>query len=211
MHDSQGESSPIDAEMLAEAVRNAQARDHEAFTLLFKYYKLPLWRRLWWLVGDVELAYDLYQETFLRVWLSLPTKPSSMPFEAWLYAIARNLALDHLRHQGLLQFSTLPESESEPISQALPARQFSIPSHEERICELDCLGLALARLATQYRICVLLQDLYGYSQREIAKMLRIKESTVSANISRGHQHLRAAYNALLKEQRASLREGEQTS
>jgi hypothetical protein len=40
MHDSQGESSPIDAEVLAEAVRNAQARDHEAFTLLFKYYKL---------------------------------------------------------------------------------------------------------------------------------------------------------------------------
>lgn len=213
MDDSQDASSLPNAKALEDAVRNAQARDHEAFTLLFQYYKLPLWRRLWYLVGNDELAYDLYQETFIRVWRSLPTKPENAPFEAWLYEIARNLALDHFRHQNKLQFLVFPEpeSESEPILRTSFTARFSVPGHEERICELDCLRLALAQLSPQYRTCILLQDLWGYSQHEIAEMLRISESTVSANVSRGKKRLQAIYKILLKEQGVSSREGEQTS
>jgi hypothetical protein len=58
---------------------------------------------------------------------------------------------------------------------------------------LVCISLRIPWVSPQYRVCVLLQNVWGYSQREIAETLKITEKAVSSNVSRGHKQLRMAY------------------
>jgi RNA polymerase sigma-70 factor (ECF subfamily) len=178
---------------LTEAVDKAQARDHAAFERLYEHYKIPVWRRLFYLVGNKESAYDLFQETFLHVWKSLPKKPPEAAFEPWLYRIAKNLAIDYLRHANQLTFLPLPESESDEPKEYAFFGLLSFAGHEERVCETICIQQALECMSLQYRMCLLLQDVWGYSQREIAESLAISEKAVSSNVSRGRKQLRVAY------------------
>ena len=60
---------------------------------------------------------------------------------------------------------------------------------EDQLCELERLQWVLARMIPMYRICLVLQDLYGYSQKEIATRLNITEKTVSTNVLRGRKQL----------------------
>jgi RNA polymerase sigma-70 factor (ECF subfamily) len=178
---------------LAEAIEKAQARDHAAFERLYEHYRIPLWRRLFYLIGNKESAYDLFQEAFLRVWKSLPEKRAEVQFEPWLYRIAKNLAIDYLRSTKQLTFLSLPESESDEPKEYALFGLLSSAGHEESICEMMCIQQALERMSPQYRVCVLLQDVWGYSQHEIAESLAISEKTVSSNVSRGHKQLHMAY------------------
>jgi RNA polymerase sigma-70 factor, ECF subfamily len=178
---------------LAEAIKKARARDHAAFQRLYEHYKIPLWRRLLYLVKDQESAYDLFQETFLRVWKGLPEKSSEVDFEPWLYRIAKNLAIDHLRRTSSLTFLSLSESETDEPKEYTLLGLLSSAGHEEQVCEMLCLQQALEQISPQYRVCTLLQDVWGYSQREIAESLAISEKAVSSNVSRGRKQLRIAY------------------
>ena len=186
---------PSDMVPLAEVVKKAQARDHAAFEELYEYYKIPLWRRLFYLVGNKESAYDLFQETFLRVWNHLPEKTPEIDFEPWLYRIAKNLAIDYFRHTIQLTFLPLPESEPDEPKERILFGLLSSVGHEESICERLSIQQALEHMSPQYRVCVLLQDVWGYSQREIAKWLAISEKAVSSNVSRGRKQLSVAYQS----------------
>ncbi|MDQ2714222.1 MAG: RNA polymerase sigma factor [Chloroflexota bacterium] len=194
--------------MLKEIVERACAKDRLAFGSLYELYKEPLGKRLAYLIGDKDVAYELYQEMFIHFWKRLPIPPP-LNFEAWLYRIARNAAFDYLRHVKRLEFLPLLEQEDAGSSGYPNGETLSETGFEERVCELICIQQALMKMSPQYRICVLLQDLWGYSQQEIAASLGIRESAVSANISRGHKQLRAAYWKMMHEQPA-LRKGEQS-
>lgn len=179
-----------DATALAEAVRNAQRGDTQAYTLLFQHYKPLIWQHLIYLIGEKEVVYDLFQETFLRAWRKLPETSAEMNFTAWLKRIAANLAIDHLRRERKVVFVPLDDKD-ETILAAL--NELSSPGPEEQVSEIECIQLALAQLPSRYRICVLLQDQWGFSQREIAHLLEISEKCVSAYVSRGREHMRRAY------------------
>lgn len=103
------------------------------------------------------------------------------------------MALDYLRHVKRLEFLPLPEQEDGGLSGYPSSEPLTETGFEERVCELICIQQALTEMSPQYRVCVLLQDLWGYTQQEIAASLGIRESAVSANVSRGHKQLRTAY------------------
>src|SRR5690348_14438284 len=83
---------------IEEAEVRVLTQNPRAFEVLYEYYKKPLGRRIMYLVEDKEVAYDLYQDTFERMWVKLPEQGPIANFKAWLYAIATNLAIDYLRH-----------------------------------------------------------------------------------------------------------------
>lgn len=166
-----------------EIVEQARFGDAGAFAALFHQYNAPICAYLARLVGNDEVGRDLAQETFLRVWRSLPAFTGEAQFRPWLYRIATNVARSHMRHERLVRW--LPWAEHAALQQSA--------GPEESVSENECIRQALAQLAPQCRSCLLLQVVGGFSQREIAAMLAINEKSVSAYVSRGREQFRRYY------------------
>jgi len=191
--DSAFSALPANSTALARVVACAQAGDHAAFETLYWHYNRPIWNRLMYLVGNREAAEELHQETFIRAWINLPKMKGDLQFGAWLYRIAANTAIDYLRHAQKFEFFPLPEDESEGYS---TTEHMSIKGPEEYLCEKDHFERALAQVSRKFRICLLLQDQWGFSQREIAKLLGITISCVGSYICRGREQFRKAHRNL---------------
>src|SRR5512141_2834930 len=88
----------------SEAMLRIQAHDERAFELLFERYRDPLSRYVCGIVrGEVDtqaIAQDLVQESFLRVWMRAEQWNGQGSPKSWLYQIATNLALNHLRERN---------------------------------------------------------------------------------------------------------------
>lgn len=87
-------SDPLPDETLIENIQRQQAW---AFELLFERYESPLRRHICYIVRDEPAAEDLLQETFLRVWTRAGQWNGQGAVKGWLFRIAANLALNHLR------------------------------------------------------------------------------------------------------------------
>lgn len=185
-------SDPGASTVLAEVVRRAQARDREAFEDLYQYFKTSIWRRLTSLVGEREVVNDLFQETFLRAWRGLPETSSDLQFGPWLRRIAANTAIDYLRHSATIEKFPLLDIDQNEVLPQLP----QVAGPETIVSERECLEQALEAMLPRYRVCVLLQDQWGFSQREIAQLLSVTEKCVSGYTSRGRAQLRQIYTRL---------------
>ena len=78
--------------------------------------------------------------------------------------------------------------------------QLSVDGPEERVEETELLKLALVRITPMYRACLVLYVIEELPQRQIANILKMKESSVSQYVSRGKEALRQIYRQLLEEQ-----------
>ncbi|HVB60223.1 MAG TPA: RNA polymerase sigma factor [Ktedonobacteraceae bacterium] len=183
----------VEQNQLREAVKRAKERDFAAFELLYHAYKKNVWERLVYIIGNREAVKDIFQETFVRAWIHLPATNDDVVFDAWLLRIAANLAIDYLRHEKRITFLPLPQTEAEESSWD---QKYSTADSQQRLSEQECIEQALAQLPPKHRICLLLQDHWGYSQREIAQLLNINEKRVSTYVSRGRRQFREAYARL---------------
>jgi RNA polymerase sigma-70 factor (ECF subfamily) len=172
-------------------VERARAGDRAAFTALFHQYNAPICRYLAHVVGNDDVGRDLAQETFFAAWRALPDLRDASRFGPWLYRIATNLARSYLRQARLARW--LPWAEpGEPLEASYP----TAAGPEAQVSEAQQIALALAQLTPKYRICLLLQVEGGFSQREIAGLLRLTEKSVSVYVSRGREEFRRAYQRL---------------
>jgi len=87
-------NDPLPDQTLVENIQNMQAW---AFEVLYERYEGAIRRQLYYVVGDETAADDLLQETFLRVWRHAGQWNGQGPVKSWLFRIATNLALNHLR------------------------------------------------------------------------------------------------------------------
>lgn len=177
----------IDDPSQAELVARAQAGDDQAFTELIRPYYGKICIYLARLISHDDRWRDLAQETFLQAWEKLPELRRAQQFPSWLYRIATNEAMSFLRKEALRRrcCQPLPDDEEHTLDEYLSA-----PGPEERVAVEDWLKRALRELEPQCRACLLLYVIGGFSQREIATLLGIRESTVSGNVCRGREHLR---------------------
>lgn len=139
---------------------------------------------LFQLCGAVALD-DLVQEVFLRAWKGLGGLKHEAKFSTWLYRIAWNVACDYRRqlatrksrHQQYLY-------QNEPLTPGPDLRQL----HYE-----DLVQRGLATLPLEYRSVVVMHDLQGLPQKEIAEILRIPVGTVKSRLFRARGTLRAYF------------------
>jgi RNA polymerase sigma-70 factor (ECF subfamily) len=160
-----------------------QAGDESAFAEVVRIYKDRIVNYLYQLTGDYQRAADLSQETFLRVYFKADKYKPIAPFSSWIYAIASNLAKTDLKRRR--------RTATNPLHDVQYSLGASTPSGESQDSGLiSNLRQALDGLNPRYRIPVVLKDVEGYSQEEIAAIIKRPVGTVKARISRGRAMLK---------------------
>jgi RNA polymerase sigma-70 factor, ECF subfamily len=176
----------------AKIARGLRERDMELLADLVERCQHRLVRYLLYLTGRREYAEDLAQETWIRVLQRGSQYNGRQRFDPWLFAIARNLAIDYLRKKRkAVQTASLPND-----GDALLLVTSSGPSPFEAAARSeDAIRLAgqLQILSPLYREALLLRFQEELSLPEIAQVLGAPTTTVTSRIYRGLAALRSAF------------------
>lgn len=157
----------------ARLVEEARQGEKAAFGELVNRYERRLMRVIKRFIQDDELARDLSQETFLRVYEKLELFDPSRRFGPWLFRIGVNLTLDYLRKRKRrgrwVLFSESP-SDKMPDPGVEDPRRYQNLQEEVRS--------VLDEIPENYRSVLILRDLENFSTSEIAAILNRKEATI---------------------------------
>jgi len=163
--------------------------DLEALTALVERYQNRLYRYLLRLVKQPSVAEDLFQQTWLRVMERISNYDPERNFEAWLFSVAHNLTIDHLRRYR-------PESLDEPLPSG-HTREELLPGTDPSALEKLLVGErktwiadAITELPVVYREVVTLRFEEEMKLEEIATVLAVPLSTVKSRLHRGLKGLR---------------------
>ena len=176
----------------AKIARGLRERDMELLADLVECSQRRLVRYLLYLIGRRDYAEDLAQETWIRVLQRGSQYDGRQRFDPWLFAIARNLAIDYLRKKRkAVQTASLPDDRDEIllVSSSGPS-PFEAAARSE-----DAIRLAgqLQILSPLYREALLLRFQEDLSLAEIAQVLGAPVTTVTSRIYRGLAALRSAF------------------
>jgi len=187
----------------ARLVERARLGDQAAFGALVRRYERKLIRVLARLVRDPELARDLAQETFWRVYNRLDRFDTARRFGPWLFRIGVNLGLDHLRRCR----SEPPPPAS--IDRGFGEGRFDVPDPDPRVqAELvQEVQFVLAQIPVSYRTILLLRDLEGFSSSEVAAIVGRREATIRWRLSRAREKFRLIWERRQDAARETAREG----
>lgn len=169
-------------------------RDGEApaFEVLVRRHRTPVFSFLVRLTGDRARAEDLCQEVFLKVVRAADGWTPRARFQTWLYAIARNQAVDEARRQAFRR--------AEPLEGGAAARASSEDPGPDRAAEgallRPKLEAALAALPEEQREVFLLREYSGLRFAEIAEVTGVPENTVKSRMRYALEALRGSLAAL---------------
>jgi RNA polymerase sigma-70 factor (ECF subfamily) len=179
-----------------EVVLLARSGREAAYRELVRRYERPVFALLYRMVRDRELAEDLAQETFIKALNAIESYRPEFKFSSWIFKIANNAAIDHLRRRELdtLSLDGSPHAETPEAMQAtalqIGARQES-PLDAVEARELGgAIEAAIGRLRPEYRSCILLRHVEGRAYEEIAEILNLPLGTVKTYIHRARNELR---------------------
>ena len=155
----------------------------ETFDVFYARHRQEILSYLWRMLGDEQSAFDLSQETFLRAWdhydrIRRYEKPS-----AWLFRVATNLALKHLRHRSVARAISAPLDDEHAGGEDTAAQ----------IVEGQLVRQIVFELRPRPRAVLILHDVHGLSSAEIAKTLSMSRSAVSKMLYRARELFRTRY------------------
>jgi RNA polymerase sigma-70 factor (ECF subfamily) len=159
-------------------------------------YERPLFSLIYRMVRDRALAEDLAQETFIKVLNGIKSYRPEFKFSSWIFKIANNVAIDHLRRKSLetlsLDGSPIAETPEQMGATSLQlGSKAESPLQEVEARELgSAIEQAIGRLRPEYRACILLRHVEGYAYEEIAETLDLPLGTVKTYIHRARNELR---------------------
>lgn len=177
--------------------RDIQSQGNQSldFADAFREYQGPIYNYLLRMTQNQTEAEDLTQETFVRAHRNLSTFRGEASLSTWLYRIATNVSLDHFRRRTTRQNRTaLPLEKIE-----LYEDRDSVPSSPEQLAACSemsaCVQAFIQRLPPSYRTVLVLKDLQGLKNCEIAEVLDCSLTTVKIRLHRARTKLREALNA----------------
>jgi len=186
-----------------ELLEATKGRDEAAFGELVRRYRGQITNYVYRMTSDYELAVDLAQETFMRVYAAAERYQSSYAFSTYIYRIATNLAISELRRRkrrklvSLTGFFRGREDGEEASDLDMPdgcELQDAAMVEDERRAAV---ARAIATLPEKYRAPLVLRDVEGRSYDEIASILEMSEGTVKSRINRARSFLREKLRAYL--------------
>ncbi len=178
--------------------------DERAAREIIHRFEKPVFSLIYRMVRDRELAEDLSQEAFVRTLNNLRRYDPAYKFSSWLFKIAYNLTIDHLRKKELevVSIQGAPDAVT-PDQQA--ATSIALETRDERpdqLFEARSLGseieTAIDRLRPEYRTAILLRHVEGHSYEEIAEIMDVPLGTVKTYIHRARGELKIALLHLLE-------------
>jgi RNA polymerase sigma-70 factor, ECF subfamily len=156
------------------------------FEHFIRLHERQILNYLWRIVSNEASAYDLTQEVFLRAWQHFKVIRQYDQPRAWLFRVATNLALTHLKRR------------SSPIGSAGTLenqRDMASSDPSWRLAERDLVRETLLQLPPKRRAALVLREVYGMSAAETAKILDMSETAVRMALHRGREQFRLLYLA----------------
>ena len=174
-----------------------------AFEVLVERYQHRLLSVMVHLIGRAEEAEDLTQEVFLRIYRARKGYRPRAKFSTWLFTIANNLALNHLRDKKRRSPSPTPADGTEPTSAGRAAGRLrsreGTPSAPPSQAELpDVVREAVAMLDEDQKMAVLLSKFEDLGYAEIAEVMGRSEPAVKSLLARARNHLREQLELYLR-------------
>jgi RNA polymerase sigma-70 factor (ECF subfamily) len=184
-------SNPPSEQSDRELIKDCIAGDTQSFRRLYRRHQQRV-RALLYQICDHDAIDDLVQEVFLRVWKGLPKFRQSSQFSTWLYRIVWNVASDYR------QAAAKGRSRLQILTQHSPKQQDApdlIQLHYQ-----DIVRRGLQELSFDHRTILVLHDLEGMPQKEVAEILEIPVGTVKSRLF----HARGAMRQFLDRQGVQL-------
>ena len=182
----------------ADVVALAQQGRDAAFRELVRRYERPVFSLIFRMVRDRELAEDLAQDTFVKVLNHIDRYRPEFKLSSWLFKIANNVAIDHLRKRQIPTIS-MDGSPHASTADAVEATTLQIADNQESALEEmesrelgSAIETAIANLRPEYRACIMLRHVEDRSYEEIAATLDLPLGTVKTYIHRARHELRKA-------------------
>lgn len=178
----------------AQIAQGLRRRDPELLDTLIEQYQHRLLRYLLHLTGNRVLAEDLFQDTWLRVLEKGHQYDGRSKFASWLFSIAHNVAIDHLRKRQPASLDAMNEQEDGPVIDP-PAggpTAFDLIAQQETAEQIET---AMERVPVVYREVLVLRFQEHMKLEEIAQLIHIPVATVKTRLYRGVMALRPAFQA----------------
>jgi RNA polymerase sigma-70 factor (ECF subfamily) len=183
------------------AVSRVRAGDEDAFRELVEPYRMELQLHCYRILGSLQDAEDLVQETLLAAWRGIEAFEERASLRNWLYRIATNRSLNALRDRKRRPQEVPPTAEPpkptrmiEPIwlepypELLLEGLPDASPGPEARYAIRESVGLAflttLQNLPPRQRAALILSDVLGYQRAEVAEMLESSENAIKGALQR---------------------------
>jgi RNA polymerase sigma-70 factor (ECF subfamily) len=181
----------------AELVERVVDGDGDAFRQLVERYQRPVYGLLLRMVRTPALAEDLAQETLIKAYRAIATFDRSRRFSSWLFKIAHNTAIDHLRKKSppTVTLETDDDERLDPLA-SLAAPESRSPEAQAAGRDLaEALQEALMELRPDYREAILLRFQQGLPYEEIAEVLDLPLGTVKTHLHRARRQMAAKLRA----------------
>lgn len=195
--------SDLSAATDQEVVELARKGEEVAYRELLRRYQRPVFSLIYRMVRDRELAEDLAQETFVKVLKALDRYRPEYKFSSWVFKIANNASIDHLRRKELdtLSLEGGPDATTPERVEATALQlgdQAESPLDELEARELgSTIEKAIGCLRPEYRSCIILRHVEGRPYDEIAGILDLPLGTVKTYIHRARAELKECLEGLL--------------
>jgi RNA polymerase sigma-70 factor (ECF subfamily) len=172
-------------------IERARSGDEEAFVLIYEHYSPQIHRYVYRLVGSLEQADDITQDTFLRAFQGIAKIAIDSNVSAWLYRIASNAAFDILRRRKLITWMPIHEESDK-------SGEFTSEDFTPQVIESDIVRRAVAEMPPALAVCLVLRSVEGFSCEEIAEILKIPKGTVFSRLARARESFQQIYTDLAR-------------
>jgi len=171
-------------------IERARSGDTRAFEDLARREERALYRHALRIVGTTSDAEDIVQDALFSAWRSIASF-QGLSFRAWLFRIATNRALDHLRSRKRRPELPLDPPDDDDVTWAEPVA--AGPDLTQLVGDREALAAveaALGSLPAEQRTALLLRDVEGFAYEEIAVITSVEIGTVKSRIHRGRLAVR---------------------
>jgi len=142
------------------------------------------------MVGDYDSALDLTQEVFIKVYNSLHRYRAEFKFSTWIYKIAHNAAIDHLRRHAVREQALTNEFDTERREVSLESRRLTPEQESERNEKRSEIESVVQLLPAPYRELIVLRHSQDLSYDEIAEVTGLPLGTVKNRLFRAREAMR---------------------
>jgi RNA polymerase sigma-70 factor (ECF subfamily) len=182
-------------------VERVKAGDQAAYSSLVHKYKGRIYSVIYNMTSNREDANDLAQETFIKAFRSLDRFRGRSQFFTWLYRIAVNATLSHLKKNRLRHFFNYEDLQEETANGEWLEAMTSASRSDRPVFlrELqEKLNEALQQLSPKHRAVVVLFEVEGMSHEEIAEILKVSTGTVRSRLHYAKQQLQALLQSYVR-------------
>jgi RNA polymerase sigma-70 factor (ECF subfamily) len=182
-------SSAPDRELVATAARGFEG----SFEELVKRYQRPIAAYVYRMVGDYDAALDLTQEIFIKIYSSLSRYRPEFKFSTWIYKIAHNAAIDHLRRNAGRERSLSGGTESDHYDLPIECEGLSPEQQSEREERRGEIEMVIRSLPTAYRELIVLRHSQDLTYEEIVEVTGLPLGTVKNRLFRAREMMRLQF------------------